>query len=244
MPQRPEVGQAETGTVGRSRSPRASQPLPRQSRTGYQAPPQQVHSEDQVQEMLMKLSLQTAQQVREHSGVLLTTFLMPSTLSPIQSSLEKGQQYSQAVQALPKGESHSYGPPHVHKLLAFLPALHKKLLQNQEMEDKEMLPKLGHLITVLEAMTMDNLQQLILVFRHKEAYFNQKTSKGVPMTKLTTCFADKEVYLTMELGTIVSFKEFLNSAIQACHGVQLKMGQAASSGLERGLQTMLDNKKG
>ena len=67
---------------------------------------------------ICKLSLQSAQQVRQLAAACWSTFLIVSSASLVKACSAAGQAYNQAVKQ--KGKGHKLGSPHLHVLLALV----------------------------------------------------------------------------------------------------------------------------
>lgn len=244
------------GTEGReSRAPRpgpasgsaAAQAYPSQNQ---RQPPSQRASEvteTQLQTMLIKLSLQNSQACREHSGILTSTYLLTLTSPPVQATVEKGQELAEMMKHLEKGSPSPIGPPHVRKFLSFLPKLIDQVKITGMGDNSCMIYSARTLVTHLEHLEMDSLQNLVKVFKVKEAYFDRQKSKGFPLMKLTLCLSEEEIVMGQEIEgeeIIPNFKKLVHELLMAQPDVSWKKGQAAASGLERGLQNVLESQGG
>ena len=190
------------------------------------------------------MSLQNSQAVREHAGILTQTYLLPTASPGVQATIERGQEFAEMLKGLDKGAPSPIGPPHIHKFLAFLPKMVEEVEVLNQAQYLALLQSARTLIAHLEHLEMDQLQDLIKVFRVKEAYFDkQRSNKGVPMMKITMCLSEKEVLMGSEMAgeeVVPNFRDLVHEILMAQPEVSWKQGQAAASGLERGLQNALD----
>lgn len=72
-------------------------------------------------QIMMKLSLNNAQNVREHSSALFDLVIIDSTCEPIIAMKDAGRQYALACRKA--GKDHTYGPPFLHLFNALLTSL-------------------------------------------------------------------------------------------------------------------------
>ena len=129
-----------------------------------------------------------------------------------------------------------------------LPVLLQEAMVSMElahMGDHTLMESQGKmLISYLDHLEMGELQNLIKVFRNKESYHDKARNVGTPLMRYTVCLSDQELNVARgdqsSMEELLSLKEFTQSLIMSLPGSQLKVGQAAASGLERGVQGFLE----
>ena len=95
------------------------------------------------------------------------------------------------------------------------------------------------MLSHLNTLEMVELLDLIHVFRLKNAY----QARGQPqMVKLTVALSSKEVHIAEAMGgeDVASLRDITQEMLVSQEGVQRKQGQAAATGMERGVQSYLE----
>ena len=125
-----------------------------------------------------KMSLQSAQAIRDLSSVNLETSLAKSDLESIKQGREAGQNYSEPVK---NNKEHTLGPPFIHILLASLPALAKDErvgAKNQQM--------ISEYIKFSETANLETMCDHVKLFRVSKTYRSDRV-------KIQFAFAEKIV---------------------------------------------------
>jgi len=174
-----------------------------------------------VQELLIKLSLKTAQMSREHQAILSECLIFDSSHPLIQGIKSEGQLYAKICRT--KGKGHGMGPPH--------PYLYRKAvkLALQEVEKDEHKEKIKDEVkdwlkekNDMMPKTSYDIQKTVKCFRLEKCYRQDKT---------------KMIYTSLDLTD----RYMMTALFQSLGGV-VQMGKAAPGGLETLLQQVLEGK--
>ena len=124
------TGSGSSGSAGPGPSVSGSWRVPRRQREESQntAPSQQIKRQKGQDDILVqaiscfgRLSLQSAQRVRELSAAVWSTFIVPLSCIIVKPIQEAGADYNSAVQRMGKG--HSLGSPHLHLYMGMLESM-------------------------------------------------------------------------------------------------------------------------
>ena len=186
----------------------------------------QQDNQAEAMELLMKISLSNSQQVRDSNSVVMTVHLLKSCPSLVKAQ-EAGQTYSEQVKKA--GKDHSLGPPHPHKLVAFLETSIPNLPEGEEKVQSQ---------AWLSAMVQEKEPSLTLGFC---PFFKIKTTfskeQVEPRTyKIQSAFS-KETTTVMGNTPVCPFR--LWQYIMVHLGAESKMGNAPATNLERQVQDRL-----
>ena len=134
------------------------------------------NEDDNLLQMVGKLSLNTAQRNRELEGAVANCHEGPKEHELMLATNSAGKDYSAAVQG--KGADHAYGPPHVHKFLAAVEFMSKIAwpvhMKAEPLQFKELLKD-------AKAANMGTLSEMCTMYKTKDTV--EKKDKA-PTTKI------------------------------------------------------------
>jgi hypothetical protein len=177
-----------------------------------------------IMQLLFKMSLQGAQQIRDLAGCVWLTFLVKANLPCMVLMQEAGAQYAAAVKD--KAGNHKLGPPHIHKWAALLASLpQEETLQ----EEEELQQQLKAAQKVLSKQSQEETCCSVRFLKGKLAY-----NKG----------GDKESQLIkLQLSLMphpVADSNLENILFKALSKIgTYKPGAAPPAGMERAAQAIL-----
>ena len=164
-----------------------------------------------VMQLLLKNNLKLAADVRALQSATFRTCLIPSTASFVVKAKEASQKYNELVQAA--GKNHEYGPPHVHVWAAIA----AEAAVHMSGDARAVLDR-----HISEIDSPDKLLQDVLYCRVAPAYGGKHVKIYLTTTEKLRPVAD------------VFFQAFKTQQGEE------KFGQAPKGGLERELQTLLE----
>jgi len=182
----------------------------------------------EIVKVLLLLSLQSSQLIRELTGTVWNTFLMEEDSPQTKAFLAAGKHYSEQVKGT-KGE-HNLGPPYLHVWKDLVGSL-KKDSRVQEL-GKTLLQEYGgsHLLQ----KSLEEVAASVKYCRLKKAY----PQKDKPKTyKLHLAVA--RIELRTETGSVELLESVVIRALLAC-GAKRKLGSPPAGQLERPAQQLLD----
>ena len=183
----------------------------------------------EAQELLLKMSLKSAQTNRDLTAISMATVLMDSSHNLVEQMKEAGTVYATTTKAAP--QAHGRGAAHPHIFMAALESLLEEDLEGLKVEEREAKEALEVLQTLLDNDKI-KAQRSLKYFKGKETY-RAPGSKAPPQYKI-------QMHLDLLVPgepPIAAQTLMLEAMIHV--GAKEKFGSAPSDAMDRLAQTRL-----
>ena len=231
VPKKPvAAGGAKRAKTEANTSPAAEPEGRRSDKAGKKLQVQTMEELAEAQELLLKMSLKSAQTNRDLTAITMVTVLMDSSHNIVEQMKEAGKMYATTTKAAP--QAHGLGAAHPHIFMAALESLLEEDLEGLKVEEGDAKEALEVLLTMLEDKV--RAQRSLKYFKGKDTY-RAPGSKAPPQYKI-------QMHLDLQipregLGSLGAQTLMLESLIHV--GAIEKYGSAPPDAMDRQAQTRL-----